>query len=190
MFILYALIAGLAAGALLGGRLAALADLQFRWSPLILAGFLSQVVLFADPVASRIGAAGPILYVASTIAVAVAVARNVSLPGIRLVLAGAVCNLAAIVANGGYMPAAPGALASIGKTPPTIYSNSVVVPAPALELLTDRFALPPWLPFTNVFSIGDVLVAAGVVVLVVVTMRGSRDRLARAGAPRQLPLSS
>ena len=61
------------------------------------------------------------------------------------------------------MPATPEALASLGKTAPTIYSNSAVVASPNLPWLIDRFALPRGLPFANVFSVGDVLLAAGVV---------------------------
>ena len=50
------------------------------------------------------------------------------MPGMPLVALGAACNLAAILANGGYMPASPGALAALGKAAPTIYSNSAVLP--------------------------------------------------------------
>jgi hypothetical protein len=180
VFILYALAAGLVVGALLGGRWQALGSITIRWAPLILLGFLAQVVLFSDYVSSRVGDAGPALYVASTLAVGVAVVRNLGLPGIPLVIAGAISNMAAILANGGFMPAAPGALAALGKTAPTTYSNSAVVAQPALELLTDRFALPRWLPLANVFSVGDVLLGIGVFVLIVVTMRRRRDAAAPA----------
>ena len=200
VFILYAVLLGLAAGFAGGGRLAGLAELRFRWAPLILIGFLVQVVLFTDQVAAVVGAAGPPIYVASTLLVVVAVARNARLPGIPIVFAGALSNLAAILANGGYMPADPAALASLGKTAPTIYSNSAVLARPSLELLTDRFALPVWVPFANVFSVGDVLLGAGVAVLIVVAMRrpspaaDGHDTPAasgdHAGAARQLPLSS
>jgi hypothetical protein len=98
------------------------------------------------------------------------VVRNLRLPGMPLIVLGAVSNMAAILANGGYMPATPEALASLGKTAPTIYSNSAVVPEPALAPLIDRFALPHWLPFANVFSLGDVLLSVGVFVLVVTVM--------------------
>ena len=189
MFILYAVVAGLLIGLASGGRLLGLAEIRLRWAPLILLPFLAQVVLFSDPVASRIGEAGPILYVGSTVVAGIAVLRNIALPGVPLIVLGAISNLAAIMANGGFMPADPGALASLGKAPPTIYSNSSVVATPALELLTDKFVLPRWVPFTNVFSIGDVLIAAGVIVLIVVAMRRSA-RSEPAGAARQLPLSS
>jgi hypothetical protein len=109
--------------------------------------------------------------VASTLLVAAAVLRNVAIPGVALILAGAASNMAAIVANGGFMPAAPGAMVALGKSAPSIYSNSAVVVNPPLEILTDRFALPRWLPFANVFSIGDVLISIGVVTLIVVAMR-------------------
>jgi Family of unknown function (DUF5317) len=189
MFILYALVAGLAIGLATRGRLAGLGSIHVRWAPLILLGFLVQVILFTDAVASRVGAAGPVLYVASTLLVVAAVLRNLSLPGIPLVALGAASNMVAIVANGGFMPAAPGAVAALGKAAPTIYSNSAVVAQPAFELLTDRYALPRWVPFTNVFSIGDVLLAVGIFLVIVAAMhRGGRPMAS--GAEPQLPLSS
>ncbi len=170
MFILYAVVAGLVAGTLFGGRLVALGSIKIRWAPPILAGFLIQVVLFSDAVAERVGAAGPPIYVASTLMVGAAVARNLSLPGMPLIALGAAANMAAILANGGFMPATPEALAALGRSSATIYSNSTVVAEPALELLIDRFALPTWLPLANVFSLGDVLLGAGIMVLIVVAM--------------------
>jgi hypothetical protein len=171
VFILYAIIAGLVIGAVLGGRFLALGSIPFRWTPLIFVGFAAQVVLFSDFVVERVGSAGPPLYVISTLAVGIAVVRNVGLPGMPLIILGAASNMAAILANGGFMPAAPQALASLGKTAPVVYSNSAVVAQPALELLTDRFVLPRWLPLANVFSVGDVLLGAGVFILIVVIMR-------------------
>ncbi|MEO5940575.1 MAG: DUF5317 family protein [Candidatus Limnocylindrales bacterium] len=176
MFILYAIAGGLLLGTALGGRWTALGSITIRWAPLIVVGFLSQIVLFSDAVASRVGSAGPALYVGSTLMVGAAVVRNLRIPGVPLIVLGALSNMAAILANGGFMPAAPGALASLGKSAPTIYSNSAVVARPALELLTDQFALPRWLPFANVFSVGDLLIGAGIIVLIVATM--GRGRLA------------
>jgi hypothetical protein len=176
MFILYAVVIGLLLGTVLGGRALALGSITFRWAPLILVGFLSQIVLFSDAVAERVGAAGPPLYVVTTLLVGVAVVRNLRIPGMPLIVLGAASNMAAILANGGFMPATPEALAALGKSAPTIYSNSAVVAQPALELLIDRFALPRWLPLANVFSIGDVLLGVGIVTLIVVTMvRGRSD---------------
>ncbi len=99
-----------------------------------------------------------------------AVLRNVRVPGVAIIAIGAACNLAAIIANGGWMPADPGALASIGG-PGSGPTNSIVLADPALRPLTDLFALPSWLPFTNIFSIGDVLIGLGVAVTIVQAMR-------------------
>ncbi len=183
MFILYAVVAGLVLGTLSGGRLLALGSVTIRWAPLILAGFLIQVVLFTDAVAERVGSAGPPIYVVSTLMVGAAVLRNLSLPGMPLIVAGAVANMAAILANGGFMPATPDALAALGRSGPTIYSNSTVVAQPALEILIDRFALPPWLPFANVFSLGDVLLGMGIVILISVTMLRGRTTARRLPEP-------
>ena len=174
MFILYAIVVGLVAGVALGGRVTALGDIRFRWAPLVVAGFLAQVVLFSDAVASRIGDAGPLLYVATTVIVGAAVVRNLRLPGMPMIVAGAAANLAAILANGGFMPTTADALQAAGRTTGAAYSNSAVLAHPALEPLIDRFALPPWLPFANVFSVGDVLIGVGVALLIVATMRGGR----------------
>jgi hypothetical protein len=171
VFILYAVLIGLVLGFVLGGRLSGLATIDFRWPWLAIGGFLVQLVLFSDPVRERAGDLGPPLYVASTVAVLIAVIRNVRIPGMALVALGAGSNLVAIVANGGYMPASEGAFAALGGGLSSGYTNSAIVADPVLEPLTDLFALPPWLPFANVFSIGDVLIALGVVVVIVAGMR-------------------
>lgn len=171
MFILYAVLIGLLVGPLVGGRPAGLATIRLRWSWVILSGLLVQVVLFSEPVSARIGDLGPPIYVASTAAVLTAVLVNRAVPGLAVVVAGAASNLAAIIANGGYMPADPGAVASLGGADLAGYSNSAIVAEPALAPLIDRFALPTWLPFTNVFSVGDVLIAVGIATTIVLAMR-------------------
>ena len=171
MFILYALIAGFVAGLLTGGRPAGLARVQFRWAPLIVGGLIVQLILFSDFVAARIGELGPAFYVASSLAVLVAVLRNVAIPGLPIVALGAACNQLAIIANGGFMPAGADALAAQARTASGVYSNSAAIPDPAFPYLTDIFAMPTWLPFANIFSVGDVLIGIGVAVLIVIAMR-------------------
>jgi hypothetical protein len=112
--------------------------------------------------------------------VLVVVVRNLAIPGLGLVAVGALSNLVAITANGGQMPASPDAMAFLGKTVNAGYSNSAVVEAPALAPLTDVFALPPFLPFANVFSVGDVLIGLGVLAVIVTAMRrGASGNLTR-----------
>jgi len=176
MFILYAVLIGLLAGLVLGGRPAGLGALTFRWGWLVVAGFAVQVVLFSAPVTERIGSLGVPLYVGSTAVVLAALLRNMSLPGLPVVALGALSNMAAIATNGGYMPADPGALAALGRSPETVYSNSAVISHPALQPLTDIFALPHPIPFANVFSVGDILIGVGVVIVIVVAMRRGPGR--------------
>ena len=180
MFLLYPIVLGLLLGLLLGGRAAGLGSLQLRWGWVFAAGLGIQVVLFSAPVTDRIGELGVPIYVLSTGLVALAVLLNRRITGMPLVALGAISNLAAIVANGGYMPAAAAAMAALGKTAPTVYSNSAIVQDPWLWPLTDILALPTWLPGANVFSIGDVLIALGVIVVIVSAMR--RPRTAAIGA--------
>ncbi|HLY15524.1 MAG TPA: DUF5317 domain-containing protein [Candidatus Limnocylindrales bacterium] len=171
MFILYAVVIGLLLGLILGGRPGGLGAITFRWGWLAVAGFVTQIVLFSAPVTERIGALGVPIYVASTALVLAALLRNLSISGLWIVALGAFSNMAAIATNGGYMPADPGALASLGRSPETVYSNSSVVAHPALQPLTDIFAIPRGVPFANVFSVGDVLIGVGVVVAILVAMK-------------------
>ena len=185
MFILYAVLIGAVLGFVLGGRTDGLARLTFRWPWLFLAGLIVQLILFYEPVSRRVGDLGAPIYVASTAVVLAAVLVNRRIAGMPIVALGALSNFAAIAANGGYMPADPGALASLGRVAPVVYSNSSVVEHPALAPLTDVYALPTWVPMTNIFSVGDVLIGAGVAILIVLAMRRSvapRDQASDAPA--------
>lgn len=171
-----ALVTGVVAGLVAGGRLERLGVLSFRWAPLAVAGLLAQVVLFSTPAGDALGGLAPAVYVATTALVLLVVLRNLGLPavgvpGLGLVALGSAANLAAILANGGFMPADPGALALAGETIGEGYSNSVVLADPALRPLTDLYALPAGLPFASVFSVGDVLIAVGISLAIARAMR-------------------
>ena len=187
MFLLYAIVIGFGLGFLLGGRPAGLATLNFRWAPVALLGLAIQILLFSGPISDRVGALGPVIYVGSTAMVLVVVLRNIRITGMALVAIGAVSNLLAIVANGGYMPTSPEAAAAAGHVEATTYSNSAILESGEVVLapLTDIFAMPEWMPFSNVFSIGDVLIGLGVAVVIVVAMR--RGAPSAGGASRNLP---
>lgn len=183
MFMLWAIPIGLIVGRALGGRVERLSGLQFRWGPLAIVGLIVQVVLFTPAGATLAGDLEPAVYVASTAAVLAAVLRNLAIPGMAIVALGAVSNLAAIVANGGAMPADPTALALAGFSGPGNNTNSVVVAQPALWPLTDIFAVPAGIPFANVFSVGDVLIGIGIVVAIVAVMRNPDRGLAPGAQP-------
>lgn len=171
MFILYGVVIGLLLGFLVGGRPGGLASLRIDHSWLMIAGLVVQIILFSPFGAARVGDLGPPIYVGSTLLVAGAILANLRITGMALVGLGAISNLAAIISNGGYMPADRGAMAALGVSEPTTYSNSMVVPDPALWPLTDIFAMPAWMPWSNVFSIGDVFIVVGVVIVIVAAMR-------------------
>jgi hypothetical protein len=174
VFILYGLLVGLIAGFVLGGRLENLAGVHFRLGALAIVALAIQLALFSplgDGIPDDLARAA---YVASTALVGVVVLANLRLVGVPLIAVGAALNLLAIVANGGAMPASPVALAALGFGVGG-NTNSVVVADPALAALTDVFAMPAWLPLANVFSVGDVLIGAGLAVAVASAMRsGSR----------------
>ena len=189
MFILYAVLAGLAVGLLTGGSAARLGDLRFRWAPLIALGMAGQVLLFSSPLGDAIGPAAPVVYVASNVAVLLAVWRNLAIgPAAR-----AHRRRRQPPRDRGQswlQPVSPDALVAIGRAPHDGYSNSRLVDDVILGPLTDLFAMPSWVPMANIFSIGDVLIGVGAAMAVVAAMHGrgpleprtAPDR-ARSGAP-------
>src|SRR5829696_6200144 len=171
MLMLWAIPVGLVVGKLAGGSLDALTAFRLRWAWLAVAGFVVQAALFTRLGSEVAGDVGPSIYVVSTLAVFVAVLRNARLPGMALVALGALLNLAAITANGGFMPASAAALSMAGLHGAGTHTNSVVLAHPALEALTDVYALPASFPLANVFSVGDVLIGLGIVIVIAAAMR-------------------
>jgi hypothetical protein len=182
VFILYAVLTGLVIGLLSGGSAARLGELRFRWAPLIAVGMAAQVLLFSTPLGDDLGPWAPLVYIASNLAVLIAVWRNLAIPGLPLVLLGGASNLLAIFANGGFMPVSPGALAAMGRLPREGYSNSRLVDGVILGPLTDLFAMPTWVPAANVFSVGDILIGVGAAIAVVAAMHGRGPRTERTPA--------
>lgn len=177
MLLLYSIAAGLIVGRLLGGRVGNLEQVHFVWWQLALAGLIVQLVLFADPVQERVGAEGPVIYVISTLAVLVALLRNLRQPGLAVIAVGAVLNLIPILANGGYMPSSPDVwreLTGSPTLPVEHYSNVVLIgPHTPFAFLGDIFAFPRPLPMATAFSLGDAVIAVGAVIFLVHAMRRS-----------------
>ena len=172
MFVLIAIPIGVALGLLIGGRIERLSRLHFHWPWLAVAGLAIQVVLFSTSIGDSFApGVGEAIYVASTGMVLIAVWRNLAVPGLALVAIGAISNLAAVVANGGVMPTTVEALRAAGLGNEEGFSNSAVLADPALAPLTDVFAIPAGWPLANVFSIGDVLIAVGLIVTIALGMR-------------------
>jgi hypothetical protein len=181
VFVLVAVPLGVILGLLIGGRLERLAQIHFEWAWLAVVGLAIQVVLFSTSIGGSFsGGVGEAIYVASTGMVLIAVWRNLAVPGLALVAIGAISNLAAIVANGGVMPTTVEALSAAGLSAEDGFSNSAVLEDPVLAPLTDILAIPSGLPFANVFSVGDVLIALGIVLTIAIGMRRGDPRTATA----------
>ncbi|MDZ4717596.1 MAG: DUF5317 family protein [Roseiflexaceae bacterium] len=169
MLMLLVMIAFLVVGLVRGGSLDHLADVSLHWKPLAVAGLVLQLFIFTpfrnEPL---ITSAIPHLYVLSMAILAVWVFANWQIPGILLMAAGLLMNMAAIAANGGYMPVAPeiawisGHFRAVATDGSAIINNSRAMSGDIrLWILTDILPVPASIPFANVFSIGDVLLALG-----------------------------
>jgi hypothetical protein len=171
-------------GLMLGGRLGALAELQLRAPYLFLVALALQVVAFpvsALPWRTEERVAS-VLWVASYGLLVVAAVLNRRIAGVPVVALGMSLNLAVILANQGTMPVRVDAMHDAGRVALT-QANSTALESPRLQWLIDRWAAPEWIPFANVFSVGDVLIAAGAVVIVLAGMGVSFPRApARSGA--------
>jgi hypothetical protein len=172
VFVDVALVA-LVLGKLLGGRLSALADVRIRGKWLVFAAIGLQLVAFPVdllPWSTPTSVAKAIWLCSYGLLVAMLL-LNARLQGLPLIAAGLVSNVVAIVANGGLMPVRGAAMRAAG-TDYEVHNNSVQLAAPHLGALVDRWAAPPWVPLANVYSVGDVLIGLGLVVAIVVAMRG------------------
>jgi Family of unknown function (DUF5317) len=114
------------------------------------------------------------LHVVSYGLAAVFVIANRALPGLAIMAAGGGMNLAAIALNGGVMPASRMAMATAGIPVEGGFSNSSVLAHPRLLALGDVIGVPgPW-PLGNVLSLGDLVIYAGLLILLHRTCGASR----------------
>jgi hypothetical protein len=165
MFMAFMSLVIVASVPLCGGRLGLLAELRLRLTWVILAALAVQVVItVVTPTAPR--AVLVAAHLATYVAAGVVVWVNRRLPGLVILGAGALVNAGTIALNGGTLPASPGALAAAGLQVDTSqFENSGELRHPLLAFLGDTMVTPPWLPFRNVLSIGDLVILVGAVVL-------------------------
>jgi hypothetical protein len=147
------------------GRISALAEIQLRGTPLVALALGAQIVVVSIIPGELDGIHAPV-HLATYVLLAAFVSMNRHIPGMVLVGIGAAANAVAIFANAGVMPASPRALAVAGLPAEKSgeFANSAVVDGPVLGWLGDIFAVPASWPASNVFSIGDVLIAIGLTV--------------------------
>jgi hypothetical protein len=160
MFLVAAVLLSALAVPLLGGRLGALAELRLGRVWAVYAA-LGLAVLGIGLPGLPDGLRSALLVAAYPVG-AVFLVANRRVPGMLLVALGAALNLLAITANGGVMPASPGALARAGlAVDESGFQSSAAVAEPRLAFLGDVFAIPASWPLSNVFSVGDLLIVVG-----------------------------
>lgn len=171
----------------LGGRLGRLGELRLQHTWLLaLALGLQVVVISVVPQADARLLAG--VHVGTYLLAAAFVWRNRQVPGVLLLGAGAAANGITIALNGGVLPASARALERSGfVVDPGEFTNSGVLADPVLPWLGDVFWVPSSWPLANVFSIGDVLIVAGLGWLVHRTC-GSRLPRLRGAPGRRAPV--
>jgi hypothetical protein len=184
MLLLWGIGAGLLSGRLTGGRFGQLADLPLRGAVWLLGVLAVQVAFFTTPLAEMnvVVAIGPAVFLTSIGVLIWQLLRNRRLGrGVDLALVGLCLNFLVIAANGGRMPAREDLLATVrgaekaqAVTAPTRSAYATPLhEATRLAFLGDQLAVRLPGHHGNVYSIGDVLVSAG---LGLVLFQGMRRR--------------
>lgn len=138
----------------------ALLELHHIW--LVWVAFATQVIVFQWVAVHLSESVVKGIHVGTYVILVAFIALNRHIPGAWLIALGTACNLTAIVANGGSMPATKDALETAGKhIPDAVFQNSAFLADPKLLFLGDIFAIPEGVPLANVFSVGDVLIVVG-----------------------------
>jgi len=184
MILLAALLVSLLIGLLLGGKLSRLAALPLRLPWLALLAFGLQIYLLYWPSAMAPALLSPhtAILVASYLLLLVFVWINRRLPGMLIIGLGLLMNLTVMLANGGYMPITPEAVIQVGHEyelqtfePGARLRNTkdILLPREQTNLwfLSDIFVVAPPFPIPSVFSPGDVVLALGAAILIIVTLR-------------------
>jgi hypothetical protein len=166
MLMLVVTLLGIGSVPLAGGRLAALEQVRLRQPWLIPTALAVQVYITTIALNGSRGV-HVAAHLGSYLLAGAFVVANRELPFIWVVALGGALNLLVIAANGGVMPADADALQRAGW--PSVsdqFENSIALARPRLLFLGDVFAVPKWVPFANVFSIGDVFLVLGGIAVV------------------------
>lgn len=185
---LVAVVAGLAIGRGLGGRLSGFAATRLRLVPLVVAAVAVQVALTvtarsdpriaAHPSGLRLAAlAVSYLLAGAFVAANIPGRARLFAAGLGCVLAGWLANLLAILANSG-MPVSAAALASAGLRQAAVPTGGLLakhVIARAGGPLTYLGDVIPIGPLRTIVSVGDLLMLVGIVAAIAGAMRAYRS---------------
>ncbi len=160
MIVVVLTVLGILSVPLFGGRLRRLASLDLRHLWLVWVAIVAQTVLLEVRSIDLSDTAGQIVHLATYGTAFGFIVLNRHIPGALAIGVGAGCNAVAIAANGGVMPASPGAWRTAGlpQLSGVAFENSNINGDARLAFLGDVFAIPANWPLANVFSIGDVII--------------------------------
>jgi hypothetical protein len=173
-----AIVISLLIGFLTGGSLKSVSQFRIRYLPLAIAAVVIQVLIFSPILGTRefIHDIGPYIHIATLLMTMFVMAKNFHIPGMPVVLLGALLNAIVIIANGGFMPSPESALEDAGllenaQSGNRVLSNSTVADDDTrLRFLGDVISVPEGIPLANVYSIGDLVLAVGVGIAIVTVM--------------------
>jgi hypothetical protein len=176
MILLIAVAVGLTAGflrALVGKQPYRVYEL--KWPVLVLAAFIPQYFAFFNP-NTRTQLSGnlvSILLVSSLIILLAFSLLNIHKISFLPITLGFLLNFLVIMLNGGLMPISPDTVRKLlpGQDAQWVvgqrlgYGKDIILQPEMTRwwFLSDRFMLPDWLQYPVAFSLGDVLIAAGVI---------------------------
>ena len=173
--LLDALVISLIIALLRGGKLRRLAELPLKRVELIVLAFLIQFLLSWGGERGVVFLLkwGVYLYIVSYVLLLVAIWYNRHIKEMIIFGIGIACNFLAILANGGHMPVSLNALNRTGMMDvlpllksKTYVLHSVLNEGAKLKFLTDIIPLPSPYPRPRVLSIGDIIMALGIFLLI------------------------
>ena len=177
MVLLPAVGIGFLIGLLTRGSVAGFELARFRFLPLLILSVVIQVLIFTPLLGQTdfVLRTGAYIYMGTLLLTMFVFYKNLHIPGLVVILIGAILNGIAIFSNGGYMPTDAHLLdeagrlgnvqqseeaAASGET--LTHTNSVISDdSTRFTFLGDIFALPENVPLSNVYSIGDIFIAVG-----------------------------
>ena len=191
MYVLLVLAIAVIASLVRGGRFHRLAKAPLQWIWLLFVGVGLQLGADALVIADVLQPTGFTAYgllLASQLVVIVWVLVNWELPGLPLVAIGLILNATVMAANGA-MPVDPEAIAALGRDPSELVRGKHIVMDADTRLpwLADIWPVPP---LRSIISIGDVVLAAGLIPIThyLMTYRPPKERRRRgADAPARRP---
>ena len=150
---------------LAGGDLTRLLELELRCTWAVLTAISIQLgitTIFPSGDPAQYSA----LHVLSYAMAGVFLIANRTIRGLWILAAGGALNLIVISANHGVMPASTTAMETAGiAATHDEFANSAVLAHPHLSLLGDVIGIPGPAPLGNVLSVGDLLIFAGLLIL-------------------------